>query len=139
MSTKSGQHSGMRWSCAGGASRWCVLLSSGVSGTIHGTWWMERACSIARPPSCVHCCSLEVDGVAACWPFTWDIGSDGCHIDVLEANGTYLRLRRRCCCPLCYPVGWRLVGQVHLDWRACHSSTPYIWTSCLSAPVIREN
>ena len=83
--------------------------------------------------------TLEVDGVAARWPLRGDIGSDGCRIDVLEADGTWLRLCQRCCCHLCCPVGWRLVGQVHLDWRACHSSTPYIWPGRLTAGVLLEH
>ena len=35
-------------------------------------------------------CTLEVDGVAACWPLKGDIGSDGCRIDVLEADGWHM-------------------------------------------------
>ena len=102
--------------------------------------WLS-ACGASGSPLVRHVldCTLEVDGVAACWPLKRDIGSDGCRIDVLEADGTCLRLCRSCCCPLCCPVGWRLVGQVHLDWRACHSSTPYIWPGRLTAGVLLES
>ena len=60
---------------AGGASTWCVLVLYGVSGTIHGTWCMERACSIATPPSRVHGC-LHVGQAGrpwcdTCWIAHW--------------------------------------------------------------------